>query len=198
MSYYQYEGAIIRETHDGLSRITLCDNHLMQREIYCIGEINRDMAISLISQLRYLATEDADHPIVMYIDSPGGSVDAGLALVDAMRSVKCPVYTVNVATAASMAALVFMSGEHGHRLSFAHATVMCHDPLIPGGVGGSALSIYDTSQRLMKKRETLAGIISECTGKSLEEVYSITAKDTFFDATEAIEWGICDGIITDL
>lgn len=198
MAYYQYEGTIIRETHDGISRISLCDNHLNNRELLCIGEINTDMAMSLISQLRYLAAKDADHAITMYINSPGGSVDAGLAIIDAMRGVKCPVHTVNVATAASMAALVFMCGARGHRYAFPHATVMCHDPLIPGGLGGSALSIYDASQRLMQKRESLAGIIAECTGKTLEEVYAITAKDTYFSAEEAVEWGICDSILTDL
>ena len=129
----------------------------------------------------------------MYINSPGGEVSAGLALYDVMQAVSCPVHTVCVGTAASMGAVLFLSGYH--REIFPHAKVMIHDPLIPEGVGGSALRVENISRELMKTREVIGSIIGKHTGKSMDEVYAAMAKDTYFDATQALEFGLTDAII---
>lgn len=189
--------AVLLENSNGIYQIALNDVLFQRRIIQCVGTIDDDMAAALVGQIKYLSAE-SDEPITMYINSPGGSVDAGLMVIDAMKAARCPVHTVNLAMAASMASLIFMCGAKGHRLSLPHATVMLHDPLISGGISGSALCVYDTSQRLMQTRETLAGIIAESAGKTLEEVYGVTSKDTYFKLQEAIEWGICDGELTEL
>ena len=129
----------------------------------------------------------------MYINSPGGEVSAGLALYDVMQAVSCPVHTVCMGTAASMGAVLFLSGDH--REIFPHAKVMIHDPLIPEGVGGSALRVENISRELMKTREVIGSIIGKHTGKSMDEVYAVMVKDTYFDAAQALEFGLADAVI---
>ena len=132
----------------------------------------------------------------MYINSPGGEVSSGLALYDVMKAIKCPIRTICTGIAASMGAVLFVSGDTRQMLQ--HARVMIHDPLIAGGVGGSALQLQELSKDLMKTRETVAKIIAEHTGKSLKEVYKKTATDSYFDTEEAIKFGLADGIIESL
>lgn len=132
----------------------------------------------------------------MFINSPGGSVASGLALYDVMQAVRCPVRTVCTGIAASMAALLFVSGSSRDMLP--HARVMIHDPLIPGGIGGPALKIDALAKDLMQARKTTAAIIAAHTGKSLDEVYAKTATDSYFNAAEAVAWGLADRIIHEL
>ena len=131
----------------------------------------------------------------MFINSPGGSVTGGLALYDVMKGIACPVRTVCLGTAASMAAVLFASGDQREILP--HGKVMIHDPLI-GRTGGSALQLMETSKSLMATREHLASILSEHTGHSLEEIYEKTARDTYFDAEEAVAFGLADRVITQI
>ena len=132
----------------------------------------------------------------MFINSPGGSVASGLALYDVMQAVRCPVRTVCTGIAASMAALLFVSGSSRDMLP--HARVMIHDPLIPGSIGGPALKIDALAKDLMQARKTTAAIIAAHTGKSLDEVYAKTATDSYFNAAEAVAWGLADRIIHEL
>ena len=187
---------IIRETSEGLNQIPIQDILFQRREVECIGEITEDSVAALILQLRYLHREAPEQEITMYINSPGGEVSSGLALYDVMKAIQCPIRTVCVGTAASMAAILFLSGDKRDML--AHSKVMIHDPLIPGGIGGSALKVDAVARNLMQARQTIADIISRHTGKSLEDVLAKTASDSYFDAEQAVEWGLADRIIHEL
>ena len=187
---------IIRETSEGLNQIPIQDILFQRREVECIGEITEDSVAALIIQLRYLHREAPEQEITMYINSPGGEVSSGLALYDVMKAIQCPIRTVCVGTAASMAAILFLSGDKRDML--AHSKVMIHDPLIPGGIGGSALKVDAVARNLMQTRQTIADIISRHTGKSMEDVLAKTASDSYFDAEQAVEWGLADRIIHEL
>lgn len=188
--------SLIRETSEGFSRCAIQDEMFQRREIECVGEITEESVYSLILQLRYLASENPDAAITMFINSPGGSVASGLALYDVMQAIHCPVRTVCTGIAASMAALLFISGSSRDMLP--HARVMVHDPLIPGGIGGTALKIDALAKDLMQVRETTAAIIAAHTGRTLDEVYAKTATDSYFSAGEAVAWGLADRIIHEL
>ncbi len=188
-----YTPSVIRETSEGLSRIPIADLMLQRREIWLAGEITGELADSTIRQLLHLSGEAPDEAITLYIDSPGGSVSAGLAVYDVMQAVPCKVRTVCVGTAASMAAVVFAAGDTREILR--HGEVMIHDPLVHGGISGSALAVQDKSERLMRMRKTLCGILAEHTGKSMRQICKATAKDTWFGAEEAVRFGLADRII---
>lgn len=186
---------IVRETSSGLERLTITDTMLQQRKIWCVGEISSVSAVSLILQLHHLEHEDPTKPITMYINSPGGSVSDGLAILDTMHAMKAPITTICVGEAASMGALLFVSGRE--RLMLPNAQLMIHDPLIQS-VGGSALEVERRSKRLMKTRERIAGILADATGHTPEEILDITATDRYFDADEALEFGLADRITHEL
>lgn len=186
---------VIEDTAAGKMTTRIVDEMFRDREVNCIGEIDADLTYSLCLQLRYLAKQDPDAEITLYINSPGGEVSSGLAVYDVMKSISCPVRTVCTGMAASMASILFMAGDQRDMLP--HSQLMIHDPLV-GSIGGSALSVKAKSDSLMRTREITANIISKCTGHSLEEVYEATAHDTYFEAEEAVEWGLADGIIHEL
>ena len=188
--------AVIERTSEGIQRCEIQDVMLQRREIDCVGEINRESVNAIILQLRYLQSLDNAKEITIFVNSPGGSIDDGLALIDVMAALRCPIRTVCVGLAASMGALLFASGDKRDILP--HGRVMIHDPLIAGGVGGSALKLDAVARDLMKARETIAQILSDRTGHTIEEVYEKTAADTYFDAQEALEWGLADRIIHEI
>ena len=189
------EAMIIKETSQGYARIPIQDEMLSHREIELVGEVDADSVNALIRQLRYLQRQDPEGEITLYINSPGGSVDSGMALYDVMKAISCPVRTVCVGLAASMAALLFVSG--GKRDMLPHSRVMIHDPLILR-TGGSALKLKAVSDDLMETRQIVAKVIAEHSGKSMEEVLARTATDSYFRAEEAVEFGLADSIITSL
>ena len=195
MSKY-YTPCIIRETSEGTTRVPIQDEMYQKREIILTGEIDGESVNSVILQLRYLQAQGAEKEITIYINSPGGSVPDGLALIDVMGAMRCPIKTVCMGTAASMAALIFVAGNDRHITE--HSRVMIHDPLLSGGVGGSALKVDSIAKNLMKTREITAKILSDYTGHSIEEVYTKTAQDTYFDAQEALDWGLADKIIHEI
>lgn len=187
---------IIKETNRGYDSYRIIDEMLSHREIQCVGEINADSVYSLIMQLQHLYREDPEAEITMYINSPGGEVNSGLALYDIMQAIKAPIRTVCVGMAASMASILFAAGDRREILP--HAAVMIHDPLIPGGVGGSALRIRSLSDDLMRTRTLIAEILAKHTGKSVEEICEKTATDTFFYGEDAVAYGLADNVITSL
>lgn len=188
-----YTPCILKETSEGTIRCTIKDEMFKRREVECVGCITRESADSLILQLRYLQAEDPKKGITMYINSPDGEVTSGLALYDVMQAITCPVRTICVGIAASMAAILFISGDGRDMLP--HARVMVHDPILEGGANGSALSVYSISQDLMKIREIAGGIIAEHAGRGLDEVLEKTAAESYFDAEEAVRFGLADRII---
>lgn len=193
---FMTEPRIIKETSSGTSFSQIQDEMFSDREILCVGEINSVTVNSLINQIRYLAKLDPEKEITMYINSPGGEVSSGLALYDVMKAVRCPIRTVCVGTAASMAAVLFASGSERDMLP--HARIMIHDPLIIGGTGGSALVMKRLSDDLLRTREIMCGILAEHTGRTLEEIYEKTASDSFFYADEAIKFGLADKVVESL
>ena len=194
MSYYI--PAIIRETSEGTARIPIADMMFQRREIWLTGEITSEVADAVISQILHLDAEAPDAEITLYIDSPGGSVTAGLSIYDVMQAVSADIHTVCVGTAASMAAVLFAAGDRREILR--HGEVMVHDPLVSGGISGSALAVQDKSDRLMAKRKVLCGILAQHTGKTLKQIYKVTAKDTYFGAEEAVQYGLADAVIEKL
>ena len=191
MSYYI--PTIIRETSEGTARIPVADMMFQRREIWISGEINSELADAVISQILHLDAEDPAAEITLYIDSPGGSVAAGLSIYGVMQAVTASIRTVCVGTAASMAAVLFAAGDRREILR--HGEVMIHDPLVSGGISGSALAIQDKSDRLMAKRKVLSGILAQHTGKTLRQIYKVTGKDTYFGAEEAVAFGLADSIV---
>lgn len=188
-----YTPNIIRETSQGYSTYRILDDMLAHREIQCVGEINAQSVYSLIMQLQFLQREDPNAEITMYINSPGGEVTSGLALYDVMQAISAPIRTVCIGVAASMAAILFAGGQKRELLP--HASVMIHDPLIPGGVGGSALKFQAISEDLMRTRALIAEILAKHTGHTIEEIYEKTANDTYFYGEDAVEYGLADRII---
>ena len=188
---------IIKETYNGYFAHTIQDEMLMHREVECVGPIDEDSVNSLILQLRYLERQDSDREITIYINSPGGEISSGLALYDIMRACRCPIRTVCMGMAASMGAVLFAAGDNREMLE--HSRVMIHDPLIAGnGIKGSAVYLDSQVKDLMNTREIIAGILAEHTHRTKEEILEYTARDTYFYAEEAIEFGLADRIITQL
>lgn len=193
MNPYLMMPGIFKETSEGLIRCTIQEEMFKKREIQCVGEVTQESVNALIMQLCYLQQEDPEKEITMFINSPGGEVSSGLALYDVMKALKCPIRTICIGLAASMAALLFISGNERDMLP--HARVMIHDPMITGGIGGSALKIKSISEDLMKTREITGEILAKHSGRSLEEIFEKTATDSYFDAQEAIAYGLADNII---
>lgn len=191
-----YMPCVVRETSEGVTRIPIVEEMYQCREIQLVGDIDQESASNAILQLRHLQAQDAHEEIIIFINSPGGSVPYGLALIDVMAAISCPIRTVCMGTAASMAALIFASGNE--RDMMPHARVMIHDPLLAGGVGGSALKLDAIAKDLMHTREVTAKILAERTGHTVEEVLEKTAQDTYFDAQEALDWGLADKIIHEI
>lgn len=193
LSPYIYEPAIIKETSEGTTRYTICDALFQRREIQVVGTVDADMVNSIIPQIRYLAAEAPDAEITMYINSPGGSVPDGMALLDVMAAVPCPIRTVCVGTAASMASLLFVCGDTRDMLE--HSRLMIHDPLMQG-VSGSALKIETITKNLLKSRETICKLYAKVSGMTLEQIYAMTCEDTWLDAQSALDMGFADHILT--
>lgn len=187
---------VIEETSGGYFSLSIIDQMFQRRQIQCVGEVDEKMANSLCLQLRSLAAREPGEEITIVINSPGGSVSDGLAIIDVMHAIGCPIRTVCQGLAASMGALIFVSGTKGRRQVLPHSRVMIHDPLAQR-ISGNALSVKAKSDDLMRTREISAQILSEATGKTVEEVYAATAQDTFFEAQAAVEWGLADEVITE-
>lgn len=192
MSFY-VTPRLIRETSQGIEFIPIAEMMLSRREIWLTGEINSQMADAVISQILQLDAEMPRTDITIYIDSPGGSVSAGLAIYDVMQAVQSNIRTVCVGMSASMAAVLFAAGNT--REIMRHGEVMVHDPLVNGGIAGSALAVQDKSDRLMQMRKTICDILATHTGKNLKQIYKVTAKDTYFGAEAAVQFGLADKII---
>lgn len=193
---FVYQPQIIRETAEGFNRLDIRDEMLGKRQIELMTLVNAESCAVVIRGLLYLQREDPTAPITLYINSPGGEVQSGLALYDVMQAVSCPIRTVCLGMAASMAALLFIAGDDREILP--HSRVMIHDPLIGTGAGGSALSVKARADDLMRIRDITAGVIARHSGMPIDRVFELTASDTYFEAEEAVEAGLADRIITKL
>ena len=197
MSTSVYSPQITQETALGLERFDMRDEMLACRELELCGPVDAESVADIIRGLRHLQKADPATPITLFINSPGGEVQSGLALYDVMSAISCPVRTVCLGLAASMAALLFIAGDTRDMLP--HSRVMIHDPLIGGaGVGGSALSVKARANDLMHIRDITAQVIAEHTGMPLERVFELTARDTYFEAEEAVAAHLADRVIREL
>lgn len=178
---------------NGTREVSLYTRHLANRNIFLNGEINRDMANFFVMQLLYLE-ETPDEPVNIYINSPGGEVNAGLMIYDAIRGSKLEINMICTGLAASMAAVLLAGGQRGSRYILRHSKVMIHEPLPANGVGGSATSIRKISESIIETRELVNGILAKHTGKTLEEINEATSFDNYMSAEEAIAFGLCDRI----
>ncbi len=181
------------ESAQGVREVSLDTRHLMNRRIFLNGEINEESANDFLSQMLYLEQESKE-PITIYINSPGGSVNAGLVIYDCIQASEAEIHMICAGTAASMAAIIFAGGQKGHRYILPHSKVMIHEPLLAGGVGGSATSIKNISDSILETREIVNGILSRHTGKTMKEINEATSFDNYMNAEEAIKFGICDEV----
>lgn len=167
---------------------------LGQRIIRLGGEVNDDIANSLVAQMLYLDAEDSEEDITMYINSPGGSVTAGMAIFDTMRHVRPNVKTVCAGMAASMGAFLLSAGQQGKRYTLPNSRIMIHQPL--GGAQGQATDIELQAMEMMYHKETLNKFMAEFTGKTFAEMKSDTDRDFFLGAQEAVDYGIVDHVLS--
>ena len=167
---------------------------LEERIILLTGTIDDAMASSIIGQLLYLEAQDNKNDIYMYINSPGGSVSAGLAIFDTMNFVSCDVSTICCGMAASMASILLSAGSKGKRCALKNSEIMIHQPL--GGTRGQATDIEIHAKRILKMKDTLNQILSERTGQPLEKIQMDTERDNFMSSIEAKEYGLIDEVIT--
>lgn len=163
--------------------------YLKHREIYIFSEINDSVAKEVIAQMEYL-DRNGDGDISVFIKSNGGSVDAGLAIIDCMRRLKCDVVTICTGLCASMGAVIFTCGTKGKRFITPLSECMIHQPL--GGIQGQAADIEIASMHIHKVKKKIYWILSECTGKSVDQIASDCERDNYMDASEAIEYGLAD------
>ena len=181
------------ESAHGVREVSLDTRHLMNRRIFIHGEINDESANDFLSQMLYLEQESSE-AITIYINSPGGCVNAGLVIYDCIQSSNLEINIICAGMAASMAAIILAGGQEGRRYILPHSKVMIHEPLISNGVGGSATSIKNISDSIIETRELVNNILAKHTGKSLKEVNKATSFDNYMNAEEAIKFGLCDSI----
>ena len=184
---------VVEKTSGGERAYDIYSRLLKDRIVFVSGEIEDEMANAIVAQLLFLQAEDAKKEISMYINSPGGSVTAGLAILDTMRMVKCPVATYCVGQAASMGAILLSAGEKGKRHALPNARIMIHQPW--GGAQGKASDIEITAKEILRLKEILNGILADASGKTVEEVTKDTDRDHFMSAEEAKNWGIVDRVL---
>ena len=184
------------ESAHGTREVSLTTRHLINRNIFLNGTIDSEMANDFLSELLYL--EENDEPVTLYINSPGGEVDAGLMIYDAIQGSGLKINMVCTGLAASMAAIIFAGGQTGRRYILPHSKVMIHEPLISGGIGGSATSIKNISDSILGTRRTLNGILAKHTGKTEKEINKATSYDNTMNAEEAVRFGLCDKITTSI
>jgi len=183
---------VIEQTNRGERSYDIYSRLLKDRIVFLGGEINDDVANLVVAQMLFLEMEDPDSDISLYINSPGGSVTAGMAIFDTMRYIKPQVRTVCVGMAASMGAFLLMAGEKGKRLALPNAEVMIHQPL--GGAQGQATDVAIQAEWLMKTKKKMIAMMAEMTGQPLKKVQADVERDYFMSAEEALEYHIIDEI----
>ena len=185
------------ESRNGTREVYLRTRHFMKRRVFLNGEINRTLADDVVSQLLYLQ-EESEEPISIYINSGGGEVNAGLYIYDVLQSLTVPVYIYCTGIAASMAAVILAGGQQGRRFILPHSKTMIHEPLLAGGVGGSATSIKNISESILETRNITNGILAKHTGKTQEEINDATSFDNYMNAENTVAFGICDKVVKSL
>lgn len=188
---------VVEQTSKGERSYDIFSRLLKDRIIYLGEDVNPTTSSLIVAQMLFLESQDPDKEIYFYINSPGGSITDGMAIVDTMNYIKCPVETVCVGLAASMGAVLLTAGEKGKRFAMPNSEIMIHQPLIGGGgLQGQATEIKIHADHLVRTREKLNKFLSERTGKPLDVIEKDTERDNYMTAEEALEYGLIDGIMT--
>lgn len=185
---------VIEQTSRGERSYDIFSRLLKERIIFLSGEVTDDSSAVIVAQLLFLESEDPSKDINLYIDSPGGSVSAGLAIFDTMNYIKCDVSTICIGMAASMGSFLLTGGAKGKRFALPNAEIMIHQPL--GGAQGQATDIKIAADHIMRTKERLNRILAERTGQPIERITIDTDRDNFMTAEEAREYGLIDSVIT--
>lgn len=186
---------VVEQTGNGERSYDIYSRLLNDRIIMLTDEVNSQTASLVVAQMLYLESVDSDKDIYLYINSPGGSITAGMAIHDTMKYIKCDVVTICMGMTASMGAFLLCSGTKGKRMALPNSEVMIHQPLISGGLSGQATDIKIHSDHLIRTRETLNKLIASYSGKPYEQVCQDTERDNYMTATQALEYGLIDKII---
>ncbi len=184
---------VIEKTSRGERSYDIYSRLLKDRIVMLHDEVTDQTASLIISQLLFLESQDPSKDICMYINSPGGSVSAGLAIYDTMNYIKCDVSTVCMGMAASMGAFLLSSGAKGKRIALPNAEIMIHQPL--GGAKGQATEIEIAAKHILKTKQTLNKILSENTGQPMDVIAKDTDRDNYMSASEAVNYGLIDKIV---
>jgi ATP-dependent Clp protease protease subunit len=185
---------VVEQTHRGERGWDLFSRLLNDRIVFLGGQIEDDLANVVIAQLLFLESEDPDKDVMMYVNSPGGEVSAGLAIYDTMQCLRCPVATFCVGQAASMASLLLAAGARGKRNALPHARVMIHQPL--AGLEGKATDIEIHAREILKARDSINALYALHTGQAVEKIKHDTERDNFMSAGEAKGYGLIDAVVT--
>ncbi len=185
---------IEEESCNGIREISLLSKHLTNGKLFLNGSVTEDMANSFVMELLYLA--DKGDPVDIFINSPGGTISDGLVIYDLIQACeeKLEINMYCTGMAASMGAIILAGGQKGRRFILPHSKVMIHEPLISGGMGGSASSIKKTADSILETKKIVNTILAKHTGKKIKEIDKATAFDNFMNAEEAVRFGICDEI----
>ena len=183
---------VIEQTNRGERSFDIYSRLLKDRIVFLGGEIDDDVANLVVAQLLFLEMENPDSDISLYINSPGGSVTAGMAIYDTMQYIKCDVRTVCIGMAASMGAFLLMAGQKGKRQALPNSEIMIHQPL--GGASGQATDVAIRAEWLVKTKEKMTRLMSEMTGQPIERVKQDVERDYFMSAEEGLKYGIIDEI----
>ncbi len=184
---------VVEQTGHGERSYDIFSRLLNDRVIFLSDEVNDTTASLVVAQMLYLESQDPDKDIAFYINSPGGSVTAGMAIYDTMNYIKCDVSTICIGMAASMGAFLLSAGTKGKRIALPHSEIMIHQPL--GGAKGQASDIKIQADLILRTRDTLNRILAENTGKSVEQIAKDTDRDYFMTADEALAYGLVDKVL---
>ena len=194
MEYNSLVPYVIEQTSKGERSYDIFSRLLKDRIIFLGEEVNDVTASLVVAQLLFLESEDPNKDISLYINSPGGSVTAGMAIYDTMQYIKCDVSTICIGMAASMGAFLLAGGAKGKRFALPNAEIMIHQP--SGGAKGQATEIQIAAENILKTKKKLNEILAANTGKSYEQIAADTERDNYMSAQEAVEYGLIDSIIT--
>ena len=186
---------VVEQTSRGERSYDIYSRLLKERIIFLVGQVEDHMANLVVAQMLFLESENPDKDIYLYINSPGGSVTAGLSIYDTMQFIKPDVSTLCIGQAASMGALLLAGGAAGKRYALPHARTMIHQPL--GGFQGQASDIEIHAKEIIEVRERLNKILSEHTGKTMDEVQKDTDRDNFMNAETSVDYGLIDQVMTE-
>ena len=187
---------VVEQTSKGERSYDIFSRLLKDRIIFLSEDVNHASASLVVAQLLFLESEDPDREIYLYINSPGGSITDGMAIVDTINYIKCPVTTICVGLAASMGAVLLASGTKGKRFATPNAEILIHQPLIAGGgLSGQTTEIKIHADHMVKTREKLNKLLSERTGQDLATIERDTERDRYMTAEEALKYGLIDGIM---